>query len=195
VRFLLGIMFLGAMVPLVLAGCGGKEITKTTPIQDLAAPEWVVKGSGAYRHGEDNIFYGVGSAYGIRNFSLLRTAADNRARNELAKVFEVYTSSLMKDYAASTMAGDPNQVAEEQHVEEAVKTVTSATLSGVEIVERWQHPATGELYSLAKLDLEEFENSLEKVRELNKRAKEYIRENAERLHEELRQEEERLRER
>lgn len=61
---------------------------------------------------------------------------------------------------ATTTAGDPDVTSEEQHVEQAIKTVTAMTLSGVEIVNHWQHPATGELYSLSKLDLDAFKDKL-----------------------------------
>ena len=171
---------------LTAIGCSGtKKIAKSTPIQDLKAPEWVVKGSGAFGGERGRIFYGVASAYGIKNLSLHREAADNRARNEIAKVFQFYTKSLMKDYMSSTMAGDPNVTSEGQLVEQAIKTVTSTTLSGVEIVDHWQNPATGELFSLARLDLQAFKDNLEKSKELNAKTKEYIRQNAERLHQEL----------
>ncbi len=173
-----------------LYGCGGKAVIKAdTPIQDLDAPEWVVKGNGAFGGERGKIFYGVASASGIKNVSLLRAAADNRARNDVAKVFQFYTASLMKDYMASTMAGDVNVTAEEQHVEQALKTVTAMTLSGVEIVDHWQHPATGELYALARLDLEAFKDNLEKVKELDKRVRDYIRQNADKLHDQLEEEE------
>ncbi len=179
-----------------VAGCGGgeekKEITASTPIQDLGAPDWVVQGSGAFGGDAGKVFYGVGSAYGMRNFSMLRSAADNRARNEVAKVFETYSASLMKDYMASTMAGDPNAVSEEQHVEQAIKTVTSMTLNGVEVVDHWQHPATGELFALARLDLDAFKDNLQKARELNAQARDYIRQNADRMHDELSAEEEKM---
>jgi len=177
----------------LLAGCGGKKtVTASTPIQDLDAPEWVVKGSGAFGGDQGKIFYGVASASGIRNYSLLRSTADNRARNEVSKVFQFYTASLMKDYAASTTAGDPNVTAEEQHVEQAIKTVTSMTLSGVEIVDHWQHPATGELFALARLDLNAFQDIAQKSKELDARVKEYIRQNADKLHDQLEKEEDRM---
>lgn len=169
----------------VLSGCAGKEMKADTPIQDLDAPKWVVNGSGAFSGERGKVFYGIGAAVGIKNASLMRTAADNRARNDIAKVFQFYTASLMKDYAASTMAGDVKVTAEEQHVEQAVKTVTAMTLSGVEIVDHWQHPATGELYSLARLDLEAFTNNLDKVKELDSKVRDYIKKNAEKLHQEL----------
>ncbi|MFZ3072394.1 MAG: hypothetical protein WA162_04050 [Thermodesulfobacteriota bacterium] len=187
-----------------LAGCAGKEKEANfVPFQDLKAPEWVIKGSGAFGGSKGDVFYGVGSAQGIKILSLLRTAADDRARNEVAKTFEFYTASLTKDYMASTTAGDivsgtareanMKATAEEQHVESVIKTVTATTLSGVEIVEHWQNPATGELFSLAKLDLKAFEDLAEKSNELNKDVKNYVRDNAKRLHDELGVEEEKKR--
>jgi hypothetical protein len=189
-RRALGLFLVIAALGLGLSGCGGKKALESgTPIQDLDAPTWVTKGSGAFDDEGGKVFFGVGSASGIRNTSLLRATADNRARNDLAKIFRVYSSSLMRDYMASTSAGDVDVTSEEQHVEQAIKTVNSVTLSGVQIVDHWQHPATGEYYSLARLDMEKFKNSLDEVGELDARTKEYIRANADRLHEELKQEE------
>jgi hypothetical protein len=101
-------------------------------------PEWVTKGSG--RHNESKVLFGVGSVSGIRNPSLARTAAGDRARAEISKVLEVYSASLMKDYSASTTAGDMSATSEEQLVSNAVKTFSANTMSGVEIVEHWVHP-------------------------------------------------------
>lgn len=177
---------------LILTGCAGTK-KGPTPIQELKAPEWVKKGSGAFGGEKGKVFYGVGSSTGINNSSLLRTTADNRARNEVAKIFEVYTASLMKDYAASTTAGDFSATSEEQHVEQAIKTVTAATLNGVEIVDHWQNPDTMELFSMARLDLESFKNNMDKMKELNAKVKEYVRKNAEKLHDQLEKEEEKRR--
>ncbi|GBE00146.1 hypothetical protein BMS3Abin07_02193 [bacterium BMS3Abin07] len=176
---------------LLFYGCGGKSEV----YRGVKAPEWVVKGSGAFADERGKVFYGVASAYGIRNPSLLRQTADDRARNEVAKIFQFYTASLAKDYMASTMAGDPNATSEEQHVEQAIKTVTSMTLSGVEIVDHWDNPKTGELFSLARLDLAAFKNNLQRARELNGKVRDYIRQNADRLHKELEKEEDKMRER
>ena len=175
----------------LITGCAstqktaGPVITPSTPIQDLNAPDWVVKGSGAFGGEQGRVFYGVASAYGIKNPSLLRTSADNRARSEVAKVFQVYLASLCKDYMASTMAGDVDVVSEEQHIECAGKTIVSMTLSGVEIVDHWQNPSTSELFSLARLDLNAFKDNLDRVRELDTKVKEHIKKNADKLHEEL----------
>lgn len=184
--------FLGLSLGLLLvAGCSStKPMTVATPIQEFQSPEWVRKGSGAVGADKGRVFYGVGSASGIQNPSLLRSTADNRARTELAKIFQVYTASLMKDYAVSTNAGATGVSSEEQLVEQAVKTVSGMTLSGVEIVDHWQNPATREFFSLARLDLAAFKDNLEKAKELDAKTKEYIRQNSDRLHEQLEKKEE-----
>jgi len=195
-KYLINSCLLLVMGLFVFAGCAGTPIKDDTALQDIkGVPDWVVKGSGAFGGERGRVFYGVASSFGIKNPSLKRSAADNRARNEVAKIFKFYTASLMKAYNASTMAGDPNVTSEEQHVEEAVKTVTAMTLSGVEIVNHWENPATHEFFSLARLDLETFKDSLQKSKELNGRVRDYIRQNADRLHEELQKEEEKAQER
>ena len=147
-----------------------------------------MKGSGAFEDSNGKAFYGIASASGIKNYSLQRTAADDRARNDLAKVFEFYTKSLTKDYMAHTTAGDFSVSSEEQNVEVAIKTVTSATLTGVLIIDHWEHPGRNELFSLARLDLESFKANIEKHKELSKEVREAIKERADKLHEELEQE-------
>jgi hypothetical protein len=172
----------------ILSACSSTPEPTRTMLGDYEAPEWVLKGAGAFEDSNGKAFYGVGSASGIKNFSLQRTAADDRARNDLAKVFEVWTKSLTKDYMASTTAGDINAASEEQNVEVAIKTVTSATLTGVLIIDHWEHPGRNELFSLARLDLVTFKNNLDKHKELSKQVREEIKKRADKLHDELEQE-------
>jgi len=135
------------------------------------------------------VFYGVASAWGIKNPSLLRTTADNRARAELAKVFKTYTAALMKDYQASTMAGDPDVTSEEMHVESTIKTFTKAELSGVQIVDHFKDSETGELFALARMDLSTFENYLSKAQDLSDKVRERVIQNAQKAFEDLAKEE------
>jgi hypothetical protein len=174
-----------------LVACGGGKTEGDAPanFKGIEYPEWVMKGSGAFGGEAGRVFYGVGSVTGIKNHALARTTADNRARAEIAKIFEVYSASLMKDYMASTTAGDMSASSEEQHVEQAIKTFSAATLSGVQVVDHWFHP-DGTVYALAQLDLENFTNNLEKMKELNDKVRDYVRKNAERVHMDLGKEEE-----
>jgi hypothetical protein len=176
---------------LTLSACGGKqEGSAPANFQGVDYPEWVMKGSGAFGGEEGRVFYGVGSVTGIKNHALARTTADNRARAEIAKIFEVYSASLMKDYMASTTAGDMSASSEEQHVEQAIKTFSATTLSGVQVVDHWFHPVDGTVYALARLDLESFTDNLSKMKELNAKVRDYVRKNAERVHMDLEKEEE-----
>jgi hypothetical protein len=179
-----GLILLLAMI----GGCTSTPEPTRTTLGEYEPPEWVMKSSGAFEDSNGKAFYGVGSASGIKNYSLQRTAADDRARNDLAKVFEFYTKSLTKDYMAHIMEGDPNTSSEEQNIEVAIKTVTSATLTGVLIIDHWEHPGRNVLFSLARLDLISFKKNLDEHKELAKQVREAIKKRADALHEELEQE-------
>lgn len=170
---LIGLM----MVTLLLAACS-------------STPKWVEKGPG-YLMKDGKAFYGVGGAGGIRNEPLERETADNRARADLAKYMDTYTAYLMRDYAASTTAGDFTKTSEEQNVERALKTFVSVNLSGVVIVDRWEKEDKGgkTIYALAKMDLETFKDQVGRMKELNEAARDFVRKNAEQAFDRLQQEE------
>jgi hypothetical protein len=142
-------------------GGGGSEFGKT----ENGLPGWLNRGSTAVTKDGKRAFYGVGMASGIKNAPLLRSTCDNRARNEISKLLEVFSASLMKDYMASTTGSDPKAASEEQHVEQAIKTANAGMLSGVEIVDRYIDKDGG-MYSLAKLDLETMAAAIAKAKEL-----------------------------
>jgi hypothetical protein len=181
-------MVIALALPAAVAACGGGQQTNegqlsaNTPVVEY--PEWVNKGSGAFG-GEKKVFYGVGSAAGIRNASLARSTADNRARSEIGKVFETYSASLMKDYAASITAGDMSASSEEQMVTQAIKTFSATTLNGVEIVDHWIHPTSGEIYSLARLDIAGFMDQIDKAKDLSAKVKEQVKRSAEKAFSDL----------
>ena len=171
-----------------LGSCSSTPEPTRAILSEYDPPKWVMAGAGAFNDSNGKAFYGVGSASGIKNFSLQRTAADDRARNDLAKIFDFYTKSLTKDYMASTTSGDFSKTSEEQNIEVAIKTVTSATLTGVLIIDHWEHPGRNEMFSLARLDLESFKKNLDKHKELSQAVRKAIKERADNLHEELEEE-------
>ena len=162
------------LITVMIAGC-----TSTSP------PKWVAKNG----YGEDKAFYGVGLVQGVKNESLAWEAAQNRARADLAKTFETYTAYLMRDYAASTTAGDFTRNTEEQNIERAVKTFAAVTLSGVRQVDRWYDEKKQTYYVLAKLDLTEVKDQLGQAKELNGQVRDFVRKNADRLFDKLEKEE------
>ncbi|MBI2059140.1 MAG: LPP20 family lipoprotein [Nitrospirae bacterium] len=176
----------GALALLLMAvpACGGKN----TLSGDSGAPAWVNKGSGAFKDAGKKVFYGVGVVQGIKNPGMQKSTAENRARAEISKQMETYSASLMKDYMAATSAAGKSS--EEQHVEQAIKTVSATTLSGVMIVDYWRTGEDGDtLYALAKLDFESFQNALGNANELSAQAKEAIKANADKSFDSLSKEE------
>jgi hypothetical protein len=150
---------------------------------------WVKKGSGAFNEKSDKSFYGVGSVVGVRNEPLAWDTAENRSRAEIAKTFETYTAYLMRDYAASTTAGDFSRNSEEQNIERAVKTFSAVTLNGVKPMDRYKDEKSGTYYVLTKLSLEDMKNNLEQAKELNGQVRDFVRKNADRLFDRLEKEE------
>ena len=179
--------------------CSGVQTIPDTPapkaLAEYKAPDWVLKGGGAFTDSRGKAFYGVGSATGIKNYSLQRTVADDRARGDLAKVFEFYISSLTKDYQAHTTAGSFENSTEEQNAESALKVVVSQTMRGVVIVDHFEIPERREFLSLARLDYNAFQGNIEAnetFQELPKEVREEIKTRAEKLHEEMEEESRRL---
>ena len=148
-------------------------------------PKWVNKGSGAFDAEHGKCFYGVGVLTGVQNEGLARGAVDNRARAEIAKMFDVYIAAMMKDYQRSTTAGDFQASAEEQDIVSAQKTITEVTLRGVEIRDHWIDPQSGTRYALAILDFNAINKSLDDAKQLNAKVRDHVRANARRAFEDL----------
>jgi len=162
---------------------------------DYKAPKWVLTGGGAFTDDKGKAFYGVGSATGIKNYSLQRQIADDRARADLAKVFEYYVETLTKDYQAHTTAGSFATSTEEQNAEAAVKVVVSTTLRGVTIIDHFEIPERGEMISLARLDYNAFKQNVEQAEEfkvLPHKVRQDIKDRADALHKEMEKEAKKL---
>ena len=182
--------FIMVSLILLLGACGTIPTIPEPPkaLTEYSPPKWVISGGGAFTDKEGKAFYGVGSATGIKNFSLQRQVADDRARADLAKVFEVYTETLTKDYQAHTTAGSFATSTEEQNSEAAVKVVVSSTLRGVMIVDHFEIPERQEFISLARLDYDAFKRNVEQAEEfkvLPHKVRQDIKDRADALHEEM----------
>jgi len=152
-----------------------------------STPKWVK--TGTYTGQDSKAFYGIGEVMGIRNEPLAWDVADNRARAQIVKVLSTYTAYLMRDYAASTTAGDFKRTGEEQNIEEATKTFAAATLNGVRPVDRYKDEKKGIYYVVVKMDLEDVKDMLTQSKELNSQVRDYVRKNADRAFERLEKEE------
>ena len=184
----LGWLFVVAAGCTLSLGCATSETSPDHPVRGVnpdGTPKWVNKGSGAYEGGQGKAFYGVGLVAGIRNPALSRQTADNRARGEIAKMFDLYVAAMMKDYQRSTTAGDFKSSSEEQDVLSAQKTITEVVVRGITMEDHWTDPKTGTLYALAVLRMEGIMKSLDNVKQLNTKIRDYVRANARRAFNDL----------
>jgi hypothetical protein len=138
----------------------------------------VYKGSGVYNVGKRKVFYGVGKAKGIKNQSLLKTTADNRARAEFFKIIDTYVSVFSRDYFASRPRRNRSGSFK-------INTFRSTLLRRAKIVDRWRDPQDEIQFSLCELDLVAFMNALSEYKDLDEDLKDYLKMNAERLHQKL----------
>ena len=135
-----------------LTACGGStpRPESSPPTRNPDAPDWVMQGSRV----RDGRIVGIGFITGVRNADLARSSAANRARAEVSKILEVYSASLMKDYAESTTTGDMSASSEGQVVEQAIKTFSANLMTGTEVKGHWFDAPKNTWFALVELDFE-----------------------------------------
>ena len=128
--------------------------------------------------GKKRVFYGVGKAKGIKNEALLKATADNRARADIFKIIDRYSSIFAKDYITAMKN-------RKRPASFKATTFRSTLLLRAKIVDRWRDQKDGTQFSLCEFDLSAFNNALEEYNDLDQRVKDYFRKNSERLHHRL----------
>lgn len=166
----------------IVAACDVEGVPPDGETLAAEYPDWVTRGSVV--DARENALYAVGAKAAIRNQALLRAAADNQARAELVKLFQLFSATVMKDYAKSIAAGsDPTSITaatDEPSVGAAVKAFSAAALSSVTIVTHWIDPREGTLYARARLDLDDFSKKIDESKALSDEVKERFRRSIER---------------
>jgi hypothetical protein len=175
VTIISALMFVAAL-GVVGSACGGDDTLTGTSAS--GAPNWVLKGSGAFTGDRGKAFYGVGSAPKMIDASMQRDRANNRARRQILQIFNTYIAYMMKDYARSTTAGDMSKESYEADVLQVQKTISIGDINGAQIVDNWKDPADGTVYSLAVLDMGAIADILSNKGELDAKLRDYVRANA-----------------
>ncbi len=160
---------------LLLAACGGSSSSARKVPE--GAPAWVARGSRIVGNG----IVGVGSVTGIQNPPLAQDTARNRARAEISRILEVYSASLMKDFQASTTAGDMSASDEAQNVEQAIKTFSAQLVKGAEGKDMWLDPRSGAWFALVELDFERSQRIAVAGSQMGAGLSEWVEKNGERV--------------
>jgi len=181
-RFFLSTVF---FLVAILSGCTSTSTPEKTRVLvgDYQPPEWVNKGSGAFKDAGEKVFYGVGLADGMKNLSLQRTTADDRAIANVATQISSVVKRLKKDYESITAAGKDST--ERENVDNAMKVLVNETISGAKIIDHWEHPAKNVLYTLARYELKTLQRQVESRKELSNESRDAIKKKAEQLHDEM----------
>ncbi len=155
----------------ILAACNS-----TTKVEsDLGlkgAPDWVNEGTNILNNKGGRLFHGVGSASQMGDMALQQSAADDRARAEVARVLSSYLDVVSSDYMAAAKSGD-NAVSEES-VSRQIKNFSKVNLAGTRILGRWRDTKTNVIYSIAELDMNQVKSTLAGVGDMNADLKRYI---------------------
>lgn len=126
--------------------CGSSEETQVSKRSD--APDWVLKGSGAFD--EKGVLFGVGTS-SVSDMSAARMQAGERAKADIASQIKVKVKSLSKNYTVAK-SGDNSKTTDT--FSNVIETIVNQNISGVSVVEYYNDPEAKVLYALAKLDIE-----------------------------------------
>ena len=161
----------------IAAGCGGSGAKVEKPTSNR--PDWIDMGSGAFPGDVGSAFYGVGLAEAKTHptLSSRRTAADLNARAELARSFKTKIDELLKAYERIVSDGELTTV--ESFHQQATTALTSLTLVGAFIVNRYYDPSEKAQYSLARMSITDFKNQIEQLESLSEEVESIILNNAE----------------
>jgi hypothetical protein len=129
------------------AGCRG-------PATIPPSPAWHQLKSGCYDTGEGRFFYGIGRAAGVRNATLLRATADNRARKELDGVLERYVLELARSVPGNL---DPDwerlALGERRQI---LGMVVREAMQRAVVWDHWNESPEAGMLSLCRLSLPDF---------------------------------------
>jgi hypothetical protein len=166
------VLILGILICLQ-AGCMG-------PVVIVSSPSWHQFKSGCYDTEEGRLFYGIGRAGGVQNPTLLRAAADNRARNELAGVLEQYIQELARSVPGDL---DPNWAllayGERRQI---LGIVVRKAMQRAVVCDHWNEPREAGMLSLCRLSLADVKMVLSNSGTLDESMRSAMVSGAERVH-------------
>ncbi|HET7307012.1 MAG TPA: hypothetical protein VFK24_04235 [Gammaproteobacteria bacterium] len=157
--------------------------TRTTVPSNLGindAPGWVNQGSQALDNQGGRLIHGIGSAPAMHDLSLQTSAADERARTEVARVLSSFIDAVSQDYAAAA-GTNAEQQQNEASVSREIENVTRQNVAGARIIAHWRNPDNGALWSLAELDMTRIKAMVASSQEMNSGFKQYFLSHADNL--------------
>jgi len=152
---------------------------------DPNRPKWVDMGSGAFTGDMKwgKAFYGVGSHSNEPNVTLRRRAADRQAMVDISSVFKTRVANLTKIFQET--ASDLEKSKSANFASDVTSALTSMDLSGAMIIDRYYSIQEKTQYSLAILDVDAFQNEVDRINTLSDEMRDTIKKHADKAFEEL----------
>lgn len=142
-----------ATVALTTTACGGNiggSLVKGGIFGDGPRPEWLDTAPKKY----PNAAYLLG-----RGQASTEAEARDRARGDLAKIFEVRVEVVTSSHTTLSETGGREQVT--RNATQQVSAKTDKVINGINVVETWRDPATKDIHALAVLSRSQASASLE----------------------------------
>jgi len=148
----------------------------------VLAPEWTALKSGVYHNASGKaVFHGLGSVSKDENSSNRKILSEDRARDELAKVFTSYMERLVKKLSKAHTDNPLTNVNNEQ-LNGSMEEGTATILMESEITEHWKNPENGNVYSLALLDLSRLTDKVDGFASISMEERSFLRESIVQAH-------------
>ena len=158
------------------------ESEERSVVNQVPAPEWTVLRSGVYHNASGKaVFYGLGSVNKDENSPDRKTLSQDRARDELAKVFTLYMERLVEKLSISH-SDNPLPDASKDQLNSSVEEGTATILMESEITEHWENPENGNVYSLATLDLSRLTEKVDGFASISIEERSFLRESIVQAH-------------
>ena len=166
------------------------DITKMVPSKseerpieaNVIAPEWTTLTSGVYKESTGKaVFYGLGTVDKQELTPDRKMLSEDRARNELAKVFNSYIKRLAKEVAGSNLSHSLTDVHRDQ-LGSSLDERTATILMEAEITQYWSNKNNGKFYSMAQLDLNRLTDKLNSIKSISPEDRSFLKESIVRAH-------------
>ena len=148
-------------------------------LNDKGVPRWVGNGSSILKTENDRYFNGVGSASMMGDFSLQTSAANQRAREEMARIIASYLEIVSRDYIASGKATAAGFT--EQDILKYINKVSQIDLSTVQVAGHWKDDKSRKIYAITQMDMKKVRQLIGNLVSSDTGLKAYLDENGSRI--------------
>jgi hypothetical protein len=159
------------------------NLTKMIPTQSeeppivgkVLAPEWTAFKSGVYHDALGKaVFYGLGSVGKDKDNLDRKILSEDRARDELAKVFTLYMERLIEKLSIEHSDNPLTNINKDQ-LNNSMEQATATIMMEAEITNHWLNPDNGKVVSMAKLELSRLIDKLDGLESISKEDRTFLR--------------------